>query len=94
MRVEAQIKLWPSDRRFRLPATETPSMLYRFSEDDTMIGGRSTSASGTPFAPGTDHMVTIDFWAEDFARAMVREGGRFVIWYGEDIGEGVVNAVE
>jgi len=42
--VRARISLWPSDRAFRLPASGTPSMLFRFGgEGGELLGGKVTA---------------------------------------------------
>jgi hypothetical protein len=69
-------------------------MVFRFAGDDAVaLGGWATSLDGIEFARGTEHWATIEFWAEEYAEAIVREGARFTLWYGGDIGEGIVTAV-
>ena len=91
MLVEARIALWQSDRKFRLPAEGTRSMIFRVDLDDSDgLGGHATSLDGRDFAPDSEHRATIEFWADDYAREVVNEGDTFTVWYGGDIGEGRV----
>ncbi len=70
-------------------------MLFRFGgEDGDLLGGRVTAVTGGDFAPGTDHDARIDFWAEEAAQGIVKAGEPFTVWYGADIGDGVVVSVD
>jgi hypothetical protein len=94
MLVEVRITLWPSDRKFRLPGNGTRSMIFRFDGEATEgLGGHAVSLDGLDFAPGSNHRSTIEFWADDYARGIVRDGGIFTVWYGSEIGQGRVTAV-
>jgi hypothetical protein len=70
-------------------------MLFRFGGDDgELLGGRATALTGGDFVPGTDHDAQIVFWADDLARGVVQAGTAFTVWYGGDIGDGVVESVD
>jgi hypothetical protein len=70
-------------------------MLFRFGgESGELLGGRATALTGGDFAPGTEHDARVDFWADEVARVVVKTGETFTVWYGGDIGEGVVESVD
>jgi hypothetical protein len=88
------LQLWPSDRRFRLPGGGSRSLLYRFSEPAILIGAQAVTADGRDLAPGTNHQgVVLAPWAEVPEVYEVAAGSRFSVWYGGDVGEGIVTAV-
>ena len=67
-------------------------MLFRFDDLDgePLVGAIATSADGTDFAPGRSFTdVRLEFWTDE-ARAVASAGGRVTVWYGGDIGKGVV----
>jgi hypothetical protein len=84
----------PDDsRRYNLPADGSPSLLYVFTPDRT-LGARAYSAVGQDFAPGTrQEGVRLDFWADDEWTDVVVPGATFTIWYGSDVGQGIVHDV-
>jgi hypothetical protein len=70
-------------------------MLFRFGgHDGELLGGRATDVMGDDFAPGTDHDARIEFWADEAARGIVKAGDSFTVWYGGDIGDGVLASVD
>ncbi|KRF24804.1 hypothetical protein [Phycicoccus sp. Soil803] len=80
-------------RQYKLPADGTPSLVYVFGPDHT-LGARAYSAVGQDFEPGSSQShVRLDFWADDPWTDEVEPGASFKIWYGGDIGHGVVEAV-
>jgi hypothetical protein len=91
----ANFVLWESERRFSLPAEETPSMLFRFGgSEGVLIGARATDPAGVRFAPGTEHIeVCLEFWADEAAKKIVAVGADFGVWYGGDIGSGRITAL-
>ena len=79
------------ERAFRLPANRNVSFLYAFSGQSMKLGAMAVSPSGTDFAPGTSHAgVHLDFWADDEWTEIVQPGRTFTIWYGGDVGRGLV----
>jgi hypothetical protein len=91
--VEATIVLWDSDRKFRLPAEGTRSMIFRFDDGSDGLGGHAISLDDRNFSPGSEHRATIDFWAEEAAQEIVHDAAKFTVWYGGDIGDGRVTAL-
>jgi hypothetical protein len=92
----AELELWDSTRAFRLPGADTPSMLFRFedAEGRPLLGVRASTGSGD-FEPGARfESVRLWFWADEAARSVVVPGARFVVWYGGDVGEGVIRRCE
>jgi len=86
--------LWPSDRRFRCPGSGCRSFLYRFETAESMLGAHAVTADGHDLAPGTEHQgAVLAPWAEIAQVFEVAVGDRFIIWYGGDVGEGIVTAV-
>jgi hypothetical protein len=82
------IELHASDRQFKLPGGGSRSLLYRFGE--VLLGARAVTADGRDLSPGSSHPdVTLEFWADE-ADAAVAPGAAFTVWYGEDVGSGVV----
>lgn len=82
-----------ASRHFKLPADGSPSLLYVFGPDHTM-GARAYSATGQAFEPGSSQSdVRLDFWADDPWADVVQPGAAFTIWYGGDVGHGVVEAI-
>ena len=81
------------ERHYDLPADGTPSLLYVFGPDRT-LGARAYSRDGGTFAPGTRHQdVRLDFWADADSTDVVVPGAAFVVWYGGDVGRGVITAL-
>lgn len=82
-----------ASRHFKLPANGSPSLLYVFGPDYT-LGARACSATGQDFEPGSSQSgVRLDFWADDPWTDVVQPGAAFTIWYGGDVGHGVVEAI-
>lgn len=49
---------------------------------------------GKDFEPGSFQPdLRLDFWADDPWTEVVEPGGTFTIWYGGDVGHGVVEAL-
>ena len=92
--VEALVELDADPtRHYRLPAAGTPSLLYVFGPDQK-LGARAYCGNGEDFAPGTRHeQVRLDFWADDEWTDVVVPGATFIIWYGSDVGRGVVKSL-
>ena len=93
----AQISLLRSDAGgivLALPSG-TRSLLLKFhlsqiSGVETSVGAVIESESGEMLSPGhQDTNVSILYWAVD-ARALFFPGARFAIWYGRDVGEGLI----
>jgi hypothetical protein len=77
------------NRAYRLPAS-TRSLLFVF--DGTQLGALADSTD--EFAPGTTHdEVRLQFWSQADARALVRPGDHFAVWYGGTVGRGRVTSV-
>jgi hypothetical protein len=102
MKAIADLTLWESDRRFRLPGSGTPSMLFRFGGGTgavtqgaiTVLGVFAIAGDGATFAPGTAHKdVRLEFWAAGAAETVVLPGSEFAVWYGGDIGEGQITSL-
>ena len=92
MRATVHMILWPSTREFRLPASGTRSMLFRFGSTDP-IGAVAVSRQGDDFVPGgTYPEVELEFWW-DGAPRIVEQGTGFTVWYGSDVGEGEVTGI-
>ena len=82
-----------ASRRFKLPADGSPSLVYVFGPDH-LLGARAYSAIGKDFEPGSSQSdVRLDFWADDPWTDVVEPGATFTIWYGGDVGHGVVEAL-
>lgn len=80
-------------RHFKLPADGSPSLLYVFGSDHK-FGARAFSAIEMDFEPGSSQSgVRLDFWADDPWTDVVEPGATFTIWYGGDVGHGVVEAL-
>jgi hypothetical protein len=76
------------------------SLLYRFhsdAEDDVLLGANAADPDGDDFTPGGTYSgVTLQFWAVeagDETTAWLQPGAEFTVWYGGDIGSGVVTGV-
>jgi hypothetical protein len=75
---------------FRLPADGSASLLYVFGPEAT-LGARAYSATNEDFQPGSHQAhVRLDFWADDPWTDVVEPGATFTIWYGGDVGHGVI----
>ena len=73
-----------------MPGSGTRSLLFRFGE--VTYGGELISASDDDFEPGSDHRnATLDLWEADSATVVV--GAEFVVYYGGDVGHGIVRTV-
>jgi hypothetical protein len=82
-----------ASRHFKLPADGSPSLLYVFGPDH-MLGARAYSATGQDFEPSSSQSdVRLDFWADEPWTDVVQPGAAFTIWYGGDVGHGVVEAI-
>lgn len=94
MSARATLELDADDtRHYRLPADGTPSLLYVFGADK-QLGARAYSADGQEFRPGTRHTdVRLDFWADEPWTDVVQPGAEFVVWYGGDVGRGVIDGI-
>jgi len=80
-----------SDRRYQIPASRNVSFIYGFNGQDEQLGALAVSPAGVDFAPGTAQgEVLLDFWADDEWTEIVQPGTSFTIWYGGDVGRGVV----
>jgi hypothetical protein len=93
--IVADLQLWALDRRYRLPGTGSRSMLFRFDdiEGQPMFGAVATASDGRDFEPGrTFAGVHLWLWGDVEAHLTVEPGTRFVVWYGGDIGEGIVRS--
>ena len=67
-------------------------MAYRFG--DQTLGAEAVTADGCYLEPGVAAAdVTLSFWAAELARDLATEGAGFTVWYGGDVGEGVVREV-
>jgi hypothetical protein len=79
------------DRQYRISAQRNVSFIYSFSGQDMKLGALAVSPAGVDFAPGTTQdEVQLDFWADDEWTTVVQPGSTFVVWYGGDVGSGVV----
>jgi len=70
-------------------------MLFRFDniEGQPLFGAVATASDSRDFEPGQSFAdVRLWFWVDAEARAAIEPGARFVVWYGGDIGEGVVRS--
>lgn len=77
-------------RHFKLPGDGSPSLLYVFGPDQK-LGARAYSPRGQDFEPGSSQPdVRLDFWADDPWTDVVQAGVVFTIWYGSDVGNGVI----
>ncbi|MFM9920110.1 hypothetical protein VLI63_11220 [Lacisediminihabitans sp. H27-G8] len=57
---------------------------------ETSVGAVIESESGEMLPPGLqDTKVSIKYWADD-ARDLFFTGAGFTIWYGRDVGEGLI----
>ncbi len=64
-------------------------MLFVF--DGQQIGAMARTRDGSDFVPGSElGNVCLLFWADE-ARTIVAPGLPFIVWYGGDVGEGVVD---
>jgi len=84
------LNLSQSERKFRLPAAGTRSLLFRFGTDT--YAGLLTSAGDVDFQPGGDHRgATVEFWHADASQVVLRAA--FVVWCRADVGVGVVTSI-
>ncbi len=71
-------------------------MLYRFVADDgteLLFGGEAIDADSSDFVPGGSHAgVRLTLWI-DLPEHVPPKGAPFVVWYGGDIGDGVVHEI-
>lgn len=90
----ATVTLYPDpSRHFALPADGSPSLIYVFSPE-RQFGARAYSASGQDFTPGSSQSdVRLEFWAEDEWTDAIQPGAAFSIWYGGDVGTGVIEEI-
>lgn len=80
-------------RHFCLPADGSPSMIYVFTPD-SKLGARAYSPTGQDFVPGSvQSRVRLDFWADAEWTQAVQLGAHFTIWYGGDVGHGIIEEV-
>jgi hypothetical protein len=96
IRALARMTLWPREpntKRYRLPGEGNRSFLYRFGQPDAMHAAVAMTVDGADFVPGGSYSVTLDFWHDDTARAAIRAGDAFTVWYGGDIGTGEITAL-
>lgn len=78
-------------RAFAIPATRNVSFIYVFERQEVQLGALAVSPAGTDFAPGSVHQeVLLDFWADDEWTEIVQPGAAFTVWYGGEIGRGVI----
>ena len=64
--------------------------MSRFGAAD-LLGAMAATAHQRDLVPGSTHPeVSLDFWAAD-ASDIVHAGDHFVVWYGGDVGDGVVS---
>ena len=81
------------DRHYKTPADRTVSFIYDFGVE-TKLGAKISSASGRDFEQGTSQTsVRMEFWADDPWTDVVVQGATFTIWYGGDIGHGVIETL-
>lgn len=79
------------DRRYSIPANRNVSFIYDFGPPSDGLGALAVSLSGLDFAPGTVHdEVHLDFWAENPWTDVVKPSLPFTVWYGGDVGHGLV----
>jgi hypothetical protein len=65
--------------------------MFRFGESTFVV--HACTRDGADFTPGSEHdSVELEFLRGDLARPVVSVGSRFVVWYGGDVGSGVVLA--
>jgi hypothetical protein len=90
----ASLTFDPDDsRHFKLPADGSPSLLYVFTPE-RKLGARAHSAVGQDFTPGSAQTrVRLDFWADNEWTDVVQPGATFTIWYGGDVGHGVIDEI-
>src|SRR4051812_15533840 len=96
VRATVHIMLSASDARYRLPASGTPSLLFRFTRADgseMFLGARASSSEIVAFAPGTKCQAELDFWADEPAREVVKTGASFEVHYPRQVGTGEVIGV-
>ena len=70
-------------------------MLFRLDdvEGQPLFGGVPSASDGRDFEPGESFAgVRLWFWMDTEALAAIEPGARFVVWYGGDIGDGVVRS--
>ena len=78
-------------RAFQIPAARNVSFIYAFQGQSKQLGALAVSPQGIDFASGTSQThVHLDFWADDEWTEIVQPGSTFTIWYGGDVGRGVV----
>jgi hypothetical protein len=93
--IVVDLQLWAMDRRYRLPGTGSRSMLFRFDEIEgqPMFGAAATASDGRDFRAWTELRPRPSLAPGDVeAHPTVEPGTRFVVWYGGDIGEGIVRS--
>jgi hypothetical protein len=91
VRATVDVSLRSSSRPFSLPSSGTRSLMFRFG--DALLGGILTSSSDQDFEPGGEYRdVTLDLW-DDSDTPSIAIGSSFIVWYGEDVGEGSVKGL-
>ena len=68
------------------------SLLYRFKagQPEELIAGATLEIrEGSEILPGRDYEGVLNFWAEEIG-PLLQPGEPFVVWYGGDVGRGVV----
>lgn len=76
---------------FRLPSG-SGSLLYRFKDgepEEVIAGATFEIGEGLEIVQGEDYEGVLNFWTEGIAQ-LVQPGEPFVVWYGGDVGRGVV----
>ena len=86
-------------RSFSLPGVPpgSPSLMYRFDYEGApfLVGALAEEPTGERFEPGRSYAgVILRFWSYIAELpAVVVAGAPFVVWYGGDVGRGVVDSV-
>ena len=80
-------------RTYKTPADRTVSFIYDFG-NEVKLGALIRSSVGQDFRQGTAQTsVHMEFWADDPWTDVVEPDATFTIWYGGDIGTGVIDAL-
>lgn len=90
------MRLRPSNRNFRLSGDRCRSLILGFDNHGELLqlGAEITTPGHLVLAPGTEHCgAHVKFWA-DHPPNIHESGTPFSIWYGEDVGTGIVTGSE
>ena len=91
----ADLQLFASSRRFRLPAAGSRSIVIAVGEPRQSFGAVIVSPDGSDLVPGARVVgAVVTPWAEDADLPSIAVGDRLTLWMGGDVGVGVVTGLD